>query len=309
MRHRKRRRPKIMRVCQTVLNDAHMTRKLPEVAIAYDFDGTLSPGNMQEYDFIPKLGMAPARFWSKANDLARQCDGDLILAYLNLMLSEARARGVPIRRDDFVAYGSKVSLFPGVETWFDRINAYGKQRGLAVRHYIVSSGLREMVQGSLVGRQFARIFASAFAYDVHGVAYAPALALNYTTKTQYLFRINKGTLDVWDNRVINAYQPQAERPVPFARMIFLGDGETDIPCMRLVKDQGGHSLAVYRKSARGAKAVAGQLLQEGRVNFIAAADYTDGSAVDRQVKGVLDRIAADVHLEQLLRQNQPRSKH
>ena len=286
-----------------------MTRKLPEVAIAYDFDGTLSPGNMQEYDFIPKLGMTPARFWSKANDLARQCDGDLILAYLNLMLSEARARGVPIRRDDFVAYGSKVSLFPGVETWFDRINAYGKHRGLAVRHYIVSSGLREMVQGSLVGRQFARIFASAFAYDVHGVAYAPALALNYTTKTQYLFRINKGTLDVWDNRVINAYQPQAERPVPFARMIFLGDGETDIPCMRLVKDQGGHSLAVYRKSARGAKAVAGQLLQEGRVNFIAAADYTDGSAVDRQVKGVLDRIAADVHLEQLLRQNQPRSKH
>lgn len=285
-----------------------MTRKLPEVAIAYDFDGTLSPGNMQEYDFIPKLGMAPARFWNKANELARQCDGDLILAYLNLMLSEARARGVPIRRDDFVAYGRKVTLFPGVETWFDRINTYGRKQGLAVRHYIVSSGLREMVQGSPVARQFARIFASAFAYDVHGVAYAPALALNYTTKTQYLFRINKGTLDVWDNRVINAYQPQAERPVPFARMLFLGDGETDIPCMRLVKDQGGHSLAVYRRGARGAKTIAGQLLQEGRVNFIAAADYTAGSAVDQQVRGVLDRIAADVHLEQLLRQNQPRPK-
>ena len=285
-----------------------MTRKLPEVAIAYDFDGTLSPGNMQEYDLIPKLGMAPARFWNKANELARQCDGDLILAYLNLMLSEARARGVPIRRDDFVAYGRKVTLFPGVETWFDRINTYGRQQGLAVRHYIVSSGLREMVQGSPVARQFARIFASAFAYDVHGVAYAPALALNYTTKTQYLFRINKGTLDVWDNRVINAYQPQAERPVPFARMLFLGDGETDIPCMRLVKDQGGHSLAVYRRGARGAKTIAGQLLQEGRVNFIAAADYTAGSAVDQQVRGVLDRIAADVHLEQLLRQNQPRPK-
>ena len=157
-----------------------MTRKLPEVAIAYDFDGTLSPGNMQEYDFIPKLGMTPARFWSKANELARQCDGDLILAYLNLMLNEARARGVPIRRDDFVAYGRKVTLFPGVQTWFDRINAYGRQQGLAVRHYIVSSGLREMVQGSPIASQFARVFASAFAYDVHGVAYAPALALNYT---------------------------------------------------------------------------------------------------------------------------------
>ena len=236
-----------------------MTRKLPEVAIAYDFDGTLSPGNMQEYDFIPKLGMTPARFWSKANELARQCDGDLILAYLNLMLNEARARGVPIRRDDFVAYGRKVTLFPGVQTWFDRINAYGRQQGLAVRHYIVSSGLREMVQGSPIASQFARVFASAFAYDVHGVAYAPALALNYTTKTQYLFRINKGTLDVWDNRVINAYQPQAQRPVPFSRMIFLGDGETDVPCMRLVKDQGGKQQEELNRRHRMQSFVGAQL--------------------------------------------------
>lgn len=280
-----------------------MTRKYSEVAIAYDFDGTLAPGNMQEYDFIPKLGMKPKEFWSKATAFAKDCDGDVILAYLNLMLIEARAKQVPIRRDDFVEYGRHVELFPGVTDWFDRINSYGKQRNLSIKHYIVSSGLREMVQGSSVARKFERIFASAFAYDVHGVAYAPALALNYTTKTQYLFRINKGTLDVWDNRVINAYVSHAERPVPFERMIYLGDGETDVPCMRLVKDQGGHSLAVYRKGKHGAKSVADKLLQEGRVNFIAMADYTDGAEVDQRVKAVIDLISADTRLEQLGRRS------
>lgn len=276
-----------------------MTKKHPAVAIAYDFDGTLSPANMQEYDFIPKLGMTPKEFWSKATDLAKKCDGDVILAYLNLMLIEARAKQVPIRRDDFIAYGRSVELFSGVPAWFDRINAHGRDHGLAVKHYIVSSGLREMVQGSSIAKRFERIFASAFAYDIHGVAYAPALALNYTTKTQYLFRINKGTLDVWDNRVINAYVPHEQRPVPFERMIYLGDGETDVPCMRLVKDQGGHSLAVYKKSKRGAKSVAEKLKGEGRVNFIAAADYAEGSDVDQQVKAVLERIAADARLHQL----------
>jgi len=135
------------------------------------------------------------------------------------------------------------------------------------------------------------------------VAYAPALSLNYTTKTQYLFRINKGTLDVWDNRVINAYVLHADRPVPFERMIYLGDGETDVPCIRLVKDQGGHSLAVYRKGKHGAKSVAEKLLQEGRVNFTAVADYTKDSEIDRRVKAVIDRISVDARLNQLGRRS------
>lgn len=276
-----------------------MSRKHHEVAIAYDFDGTLAPGNMQEYDFIPKLGMTPGDFWGKANKLAKECDGDVILAYLNLMLREAHAKQVPIRRDDFIEYGRRVELFPGVAEWFDRVNAHGKKRGLAIKHFIVSSGLREMVQGSRIARKFERVFASAFAYDIHGVAYAPALALNYTTKTQYLFRINKGTLDVWDNSVINTYVPQANRSVPFERMIYLGDGETDVPCMRLVKDQGGHSVAVYKKGKHGAKAVAEKLIGEGRVNFIAVADYTENSEIEQGVLAVLDRMAADIHLDQL----------
>lgn len=276
-----------------------MSRKHLEVAIAYDFDGTLAPGNMQEYDFIPKLGMKKGEFWRDALQLAKDCDGDPILAYLNLMLRQAQAKGVPIRRKDFVDYGRGVELFPGVEDWFDRIDGYGKKLGLAVRHYIVSSGIREMVEGSPIAKKFERVFASAFAYDQHDVAYAPALAINYTTKTQFLFRINKGTLDAWDNSLINAYVPQEHRPVPFERMIYLGDGETDVPCMRLVKDQGGHSMAVYKPRKKGAKGLAQQLIQEGRVNFIAPANYSDGKDIDKQVKAVLDRIAADVHLDQL----------
>ena len=276
-----------------------MSRKHLEVAIAYDFDGTLAPGNMQEYDFIPKLGMKNGEFWKQATQLAQDCDGDPILAYLNLMLKQARAHDLPIRRQDFVDYGSGVELFPGVAGWFDRIDAYGKTRGLAVKHYIVSSGIREMVEGSPIAKKFERIFASAFAYDQHDVAYAPAMAINYTTKTQFLFRINKGTLDVWDNTVINAYVPQGQRPVPFERMLYLGDGETDVPCMRLVKDQGGHALAVYKKGKRGAKTLAQRLLDEGRVNFVAPADYSEGGDIDKQVKAVIDRIAADVELDQL----------
>ncbi len=276
-----------------------MSRKHLEVAIAYDFDGTLSPGNMQEYDFIPKLGMKKGDFWKQAMQLAKDCDGDPILAYLNLMLDRANANKVPIRRQDFVDYGKSVELFPGVEEWFDRIDAYGKQLGLSVKHYIISSGIREMVEGSPVAKKFERIFASAYAYDQNGVAYAPALAINYTTKTQYLFRINKGTLDAWDNSLINAYVPQEERPVPFERMLYLGDGETDVPCMRTVKDLGGHSMAVYKPKRNGAKALAGQLTDEGRVNFVAPADYREGKTIDKQVKAVLDRIAADVSLDQL----------
>ncbi|MET0106066.1 MAG: HAD family hydrolase [Sedimenticola sp.] len=276
-----------------------MSRKYPEVAIAYDFDGTLSPGNMQEYDFIPKLGMKKGDFWRDALQLAKDCDGDPILAYLNLMLDRANVNKVPIRRQDFVDYGKGVALFPGVDDWFDRIDAYGKQLGLSVKHYIVSSGIREMVEGSSVAKKFERIFASAFAYDQHDVAYAPALAINYTTKTQYLFRINKGSLDTWDNSVINTYVQQEDRPVPFERMIYLGDGETDVPCMRLVKDQGGHSMAVYKPRKKGAKDLACRLMDEGRVNLVAQADYREGKTIDKLVKAVLDRIAAEVQLDKL----------
>jgi phosphoserine phosphatase len=266
------------------------------MAIAYDFDGTLSPGNMQEYDFIPALGIRPSTFWKEAKRIAKEQNADEILAYMQCMLEQARRAGVPVREKDFLDFGKQIALFPGVENWFDRIKEYGRAQDVKVEHFLISSGLREMVKGTKIARKFKEIYASGFMYDQNQVAFWPALAVNYTTKTQYLFRINKGSFDVSDNTKINKFTPQTERYVPFSNIVFIGDGETDIPCMRLVKAQGGHSIAVFRHKKKGAKSKATQLLEEGRASLIAPADYSVDSTIDRAVKALVDIIAANARL-------------
>ena len=199
--------------------------KKPVIAFVYDFDGTLAPGNMQEYDFFPKLGIAPAEFWKLAQALARKHDIDDVLAYMTLMLDKSNAsEDVKVTRRAFHEYGRRVTLFKGVAAWFDRVNVRARKQGLIPQHFIVSSGIREMIEGTPIRKEFKRIFASAFMYEKHGVAQAPGLAVNYTTKTQFLFRINKGVLDVWDNTRINDYVPKSERIVPFERMIYFVRG-------------------------------------------------------------------------------------
>lgn len=270
-----------------------MAKKHQPFVLAYDFDGTLAPGNMQEYDFVPALKMTPAEFWREAKQLARDQQADEILAYMQQMIHRANSARVPVREKDFLDFGSGINFFPGVEQWFSRINAYGKSRHVAVQHFIISSGLREMIKGTRIAKEFERIYASGFMYDQNGVAYWPALAVNYTTKTQYLFRINKGSLDVHDNSQINQYVRPEDRAVPFTNIVFIGDGETDIPCMRLVKDQGGHSIAVYPKGKSGAKQKAQKLVEDGRTNLAALADYSEGSAIDKAVKAMIDRVVAE----------------
>jgi len=206
-----------------------MVRKLTPFAIAYDFDGTLAPGNMQEYDFVPAIGMKSKRFWKEVSALTKKHNADNILAYMMHMLDMAQTAQVPVRKKDFEEFGRSVALFEGVTEWFDCINTYGKKRGFKVKHYIISSGLREMIEGTPIAKKFAAIYASAFIYDHNGVPKWSALAVNYTTKTQFLFRINKGVLNVYDNSKINEFIPKEERPVPFKHMVFIGDGETDIP--------------------------------------------------------------------------------
>ena len=269
-----------------------MAKKLIPMAIAYDFDGTLAPGNMQEYNFIPALNMVSGEFWSSVNSLAQKHEMDQILAYMYMMLEEARKAKVAVRKSDFKQFGADITLFPGVEEWFTRINAYAKSKGVKLEHFIISSGIREMVEGTPIFKKFKKVYASGFMFDHNDVACWPALAVNYTTKTQYLFRINKGSLDVHDNSVINKFVPQDQRPVPFENMIFIGDGETDIPCMRLVKDQGGHSIAVYNSSKRGVKKHADQLVEEGRATLSAAADFHEGSTIDGCVKAIIDKVEA-----------------
>jgi len=228
---------------------------------------------MQEYDFIPQLNMKSGQFWKEAGQLAEKQEADTILAYMALMLEKATpSSGVRITKQAFIDYGKTVSLFKGVEEWFERIQTYAHKAGFQLDHYIISSGIKSMIEGTSIAGHFKRIFASSFMYDQNGVAYWPAEALNYTTKTQFLFRINKGNLNPWSNKGINDYMPKDKRSVPFKRMIYIGDGSTDVPCMKLVKDQGGHSIGVYPPENLMSMD-AQKLLEERRVDFVAPCDY------------------------------------
>ncbi len=261
----------------------------PTIAICYDFDGTLCPRYMQEYGYIPQLGVKPKHFWKMAIDLAKEQNADPILCYMFLMVREAGMHnGVELTRKSFQTHGRDIDFFPGVTSWFGRMNRFAKSKGVKLEHYIISSGIKEMIEGCRIGKEFKTIYASSFLYDQNGIAKWPSMAVNYTTKTQFLFRINKGCLDVWDTAGINAYQPMEQRPVPFSRMIFIGDGETDVPCMSLVKNLGGYSVAVH-KTSPVAKKKAKLLLEEGRVNLISPADYSAGSVLDREIKRAIEQ--------------------
>ena len=272
--------------------------KKTKVAICYDFDGTLSPGNMQEYDFMKKISLDIPTFWKKSTQLMNDTNSDGVLAYMRLMIEESVKKNLPFTRQDFKEYGKNLPLYPGVKTWFDRINAYGALHNIKIEHYIISSGLREMILGHPIAKKFKHIYASSFMYDEKGNAVWPAMALNYTTKTQYLFRINKGCLDINDPE-INAYVPDELRPIPLSNMIYIGDGMTDVPCMRLVKRENGHSIAVFNDDNPKSKNAAKQLFKEGRVNFIAKADYTSGALMEKIVQTILDKINADTQIDRL----------
>jgi phosphoserine phosphatase len=271
-------------------------------AIVYDFDGTLAQGNIQEHSLIPELlGLGVDEFWAEVGREKRTHDADEILIYMRLMLEKARARGIAITRELLREHGSAAPLFPGLDTWFSRINAHARERGLCLEHYVISSGNEEMIRGCSIVGNFRKVFASRFVYDQQGHASWPAVAINYTTKTQFLFRINKGVDNSWDNEAVNRWQPMNQRRVPFTRMIFIGDGETDIPCMKMVRHQGGYSIAVYDRAKwesaqdselrQKAQERVFRLIAEDRVHFVAAGDYRDGSQLEITVKGILGRIA------------------
>ena len=273
--------------------------KLTTVALIYDFDGTLVPGNMQEYDFIPAVGKSNREFWNDANVLAETQDADPVLAYMARMIQEAQSTGLSLRREAFQESGRHVRYYAGVEQWFARINEYGLSRGIRVLHYINSSGLKEIIEGTSIAHEFKNIYACSFLYNVDGVAYWPACAVNYTNKTQFIFKINKGVESVYDTRLVNQYMEENHRPVPFKRMIYVGDGMTDIPCMRLVKNYGGHSIAVYNPESQGKRKEMNTLIRDNRVNHVCPADYSEGSEMDILVKTIIDKIVVDSKLEQL----------
>ena len=269
------------------------------IALIYDFDGTLAAGNMQEYDFIPAVGKSNFEFWDEANRLAEEQDADQILTYMALMIRSAKAKGLSLRREAFQESGKKVELYPGVLEWFDRINAYGEEQGVRVVHYINSSGLKEIIEGTPIADKFRKIYACSFLYNVDGIAYWPGVAVNYTNKTQFIFKINKGVESVYDTKQVNQYMEEKQRPVPFSRMIYVGDGTTDIPCMRLVKNFGGHSIAVYNPKDEAKRGEMNTLIRDNRVNHVCPADYSAGSEIDTVVKTIIDKCKADYNLSLL----------
>ncbi len=269
------------------------------VALIYDFDGTLAAGNMQEYDFIPAVGKSNKEFWSEANQMAEKHDADGILTYMASMIEAAREKGLSLKREMFRESGAKVRLFEGVEEWFARINAYGAERGIRIVHYINSSGLTEMIEGTSIAGEFRKIYACSFLYNKEGNAYWPAVAVNYTNKTQFIFKINKGVESVYDSTEVNRFIEERDRAVPFNNMIYIGDGTTDIPCMRLVKNFGGHSIAVYNPTIEEAHKGMESLIRDNRVSHVCPATYTEGSALDKLVKTIIDKVDADNKLQQL----------
>ena len=268
-----------------------MYNKRTKVALVYDFDGTLSPGNMQEYGFIQALGKSPEEFWGASNSISEELEMNGILADRKIMIDEARKAGISLKRSSFVEFGRKIELYPGVREWFSLVNRYGAERGVAVEHYIISSGMTELIEGSEIAHEFKKVFASSFLYDETGDAVWPAVAIDFTNKTQFLFKITKGIMDIADNRRVNKQVPDEDKPVPFSNMIYVGDGDTDIPCMKIVKMFGGNAIAVYNNDAK--KATAQQLLDQDRVNFTAPTDYTEGGDMYALVRAIIDKVKAE----------------
>ena len=272
--------------------------KKPIVAIMYDFDKTLCTRDMQEYTFIPSVGMKAEEFWQWSNVVSTTEGMDSILAYMYCMIDKTRETGIPLTRESLVACGKDVEYHQGVEGWFDRINRYAEEAGVEVEHYVLSSGLKEIIEGTSIAKYFEKIYACEFLYR-DGQAVWPKLAVNYTNKTQFVYRINKGVLDISNNVALNSSQPDNEKRVFFSNMIYIGDGLTDVPCMKLVKQSGGHSIALYNP---GKHKSAAQLLKQDRVDWMFEADYTEGSELDSAMKTLLQNLASYNHLQGLKEQ-------
>ena len=269
----------------------------PVSAICYDFDKTLSPDNMQAQGYLQAITYEDQdEFWRETAELAKSHDMDSSVAWMYLMLKGARGKEI-FRKEMLMDYGAKVELYKGVRDWFERTRRYGEERGVKVEHYIISSGSKEMIEGTAIAGEFEKIYASSFFYDEDGIAVWPAQVVNFTNKTQFLFRISKGVLDINDSRV-NDYFPPDKIRIPFRNFVYLGDSETDIPCMKLVNSYGGHSIGVYDPETGNTDRVH-KLIQENRIKYFAPADYSEGAELDDLVKKIINKTAEEDKLERI----------
>ena len=264
------------------------------IAIVYDFDGTLSPQPMQEYTVLPKIGIEPRAFWARVNEDARKTESDMMLVYMRHIIEALEVGRINVKREDFAAMARAIEYFPGVPTWFPRLNQYVRRKSggrVKLQHYLISAGQKEILDGASIRKHFRRIYASEYHFNHNGVATFPKLLVTDTMKTQFLFRINKGREGIGES--INEHMPESQRPIPFQNMIYVGDGMTDVPSMALTKKSGGHTVAVYHPGGKG-REVCVKLLHAGRADFIAAADYRAGSRLTARVLLLLDAIIAGI---------------
>ncbi len=267
------------------------------IALVYDFDGTLSPKPMQEYAFLPKIGVKAEDFWAECTRVAKAERADPLITYMHLMYKKAKEKGLRIDRKELVAQGRHVELYQGVEAWFGEIEGYVKaqrdSKGVTIKHYLVSSGLTEIIEGTKIYKNFANVFASEYWFDAYDLPF-PKRVITDTGKTQYMFRINKGIEDLGES--INSHMPEDARPIPFSNMIYFGDGDTDVPSMALLKKNGGHAIAVHTPKASADKCIG--LFNAGRCDFYAPADYRKGSDLFKRTCLLLDRMLADIRVEE-----------
>lgn len=266
------------------------------IAIMYDFDKTLCTRDMQEYTFFPNLGIEANDFWNEANMLRENNKMDQVLSYMYLMFKKTVENNRSLKRDYLNQMGENIELFPGVIEWFERINEYGRSLGFEIEHYIISSGLKEIIEGSKIGDKFKCIYASEFFYNEDGNAMWPKLAVNYTNKTQFLMRINKGILDISDDNRLNDKMLENDRRISTSNMIYIGDGYTDVPCMKLTKENGGVSIAVYTDKNRN---MAKKLLNDGRINYMVPADYREGTEMDEIIKKTIKAMIVNTELKNI----------
>ncbi|SFR56194.1 HAD family hydrolase [Litoreibacter janthinus] len=268
------------------------------VALVYDFDGTLSPEAMQHYGVLPSLELTPEEFWGKVKSERKENRSEELLVYMREMINLADHKKVKLDRKTFQDHGATVKFFEGVTTWFDRINKFTSEISegseIKVEHYIISSGLKEMIEGCAIADQFKEIFACEFSYDQYGHPDWPSRVISDTSKTQYLFRINKGVLDV--NESINSHMPNEQRRIPFDNMIYFGDGDTDVPSMAVMMGNGGHAVAVHSPNENSEKCL--DLKKAKRIDYYCPADYSEGSELDRLVKATLRVIVSRIALRQ-----------
>jgi hypothetical protein len=268
------------------------------IAIVYDYDQTLSPSYMQDETVFPAFGINSESFWRRCSELVRDNGYDNELAYMKVLL-DTLGMDRPTNAD-LKSLGQKLNFYKGIPEMFEQfrnglLTEEQLSYGISVEHYVISSGLKVLIDGSRLQPYVRAIFGCEFDVDEQDRITFPKRVISHTQKTQYLFRINKGLLDVTQD--VNDHMDAAIRPIPFPNMIYLGDGPTDVPCFTVMKKNGGEAIAVYNPDdpARvGFKKCYQLSTHADRVKHIAPADYRPKTHLRMLLEEMVEEIAGRI---------------